>query len=143
MHIEESVICASLSLSAISQVVISDRLPLSAGVCGCSTDIRADHKTAGLISVRLTEWTEQRMNESGRARWDNGLGMNVHKRVETLWTGILTSNIDTHTPTHTHTHMHTHVGDWETTMYANSSEPPCPPGAALQRVIFGDRLWAG
>ena len=107
MHIEESVICASLSLSAISQVVISDRLPLSAGVCGCSTDIRADHKTAGLISVRLTEWTEQRMNESGRARWDNGLGMNVHKRVETLWTGILTSNIDTHTPTHTHTHAHT------------------------------------
>lgn len=39
-------------------------------------------------------------------------------------------------------HLHTHVGDLNTTMYDNSTEPPCPLGAALHRMIFKDRLWA-
>ncbi len=65
----------SVSLSPISQVVISDRLPLSAGVCGCITDIRTDHKTAGLTLIKMAERADQRMNGSGQAQCDNGLGM--------------------------------------------------------------------
>lgn len=60
-------LCLSLPLS---QVVISDRLPLSAGDCGRITDIKR------------TKRAEQKMNGSGQALRDNRSGIRVYKEYK-------------------------------------------------------------